>query len=59
MGTQLTHCSHTGITVPECSCRSCLEALIAEHMPSLLAGGKSGATGPQVIGQAHSMPRAA
>ncbi len=32
----MTVCSNTGITVPECSCRSCLTALIERHSPSLL-----------------------
>jgi len=32
----MTVCSHTGISVPECSCRACLEAQIERHMPSLL-----------------------
>ena len=32
----MTVCSSTGISVPECSCRSCLTAQIERHMPSLL-----------------------
>ena len=32
----MTNCPNTGIAVPECSCRSCLQALIERHMPSLL-----------------------
>lgn len=28
-------CRNTGLTVPECSCRNCLRALLREHMPSL------------------------
>jgi hypothetical protein len=32
----MTVCSTTGISVPECSCRACLEAQIERHMPSLL-----------------------
>jgi phosphoribosyl 1,2-cyclic phosphodiesterase len=32
----MTVCSNTGISVPECSCRVCLEAQIERHMPSLL-----------------------
>ena len=32
----MTVCSNTGISVPECSCRACLEAQIERHMPSLL-----------------------
>ena len=32
----MTVCSNTGISVPECSCRSCLVAQIERHMPSLL-----------------------
>jgi hypothetical protein len=26
-------CPHTGIAVPECSCRACLQSLIERHMP--------------------------
>jgi hypothetical protein len=32
----MTVCSHTGISVPECSCRACLEAQLERHMPSLM-----------------------
>lgn len=32
----MTVCSTTGITVPECSCRACMQAQIERHMPSLL-----------------------
>jgi hypothetical protein len=32
----MTVCTTTGISVPECSCRSCLTALIERHSPSLL-----------------------
>jgi hypothetical protein len=35
----MTLCSNTGISVPECSCRACLEAQIERHMPSLLGTG--------------------
>jgi hypothetical protein len=35
----MTVCSTTGITVPECSCRACLTALIERHSPSLLETG--------------------
>jgi hypothetical protein len=35
----MTVCSNTGISVPECSCRACLEAQIERHMPSLLGTG--------------------
>jgi len=33
----MTTCPHTGITVPECSCRACLQALIERHMPQAVA----------------------
>ena len=33
----MTVCSHTGISVPECSCRACLEAQLERHMPSLIS----------------------
>jgi hypothetical protein len=32
----MTVCSNTGISVPECSCRTCLTSQIERHMPSLL-----------------------
>ena len=32
----MTVCSHTGLSVPECSCRACLQAQIERNMPSLL-----------------------
>jgi hypothetical protein len=35
----MTVCSHTGLSVPECSCRACLQAQIERHMPSLLDTG--------------------
>jgi hypothetical protein len=35
-GTRMTVCSHTGISLPECSCRACLQAQIERHMPSFL-----------------------
>jgi hypothetical protein len=34
-------CTNTGISVPECSCRACLEAQIERHMPSLLGTAES------------------
>jgi hypothetical protein len=37
----MTVCSHTGITVPECSCSACIQAQIERHMPSLLETGAS------------------
>jgi hypothetical protein len=37
----MTVCSNTGISVPECSCRACLEAQIERHMPSLLGMGEA------------------
>jgi hypothetical protein len=32
----MTVCTNTGISVPECSCRTCLTSQIERHMPSLL-----------------------
>jgi hypothetical protein len=29
-------CSHTGITIPECSCNRCVEDQIRRNMPILL-----------------------
>lgn len=33
-GLGMAACPHTGITVPECSCRSCLQALLEQHAPA-------------------------
>ena len=30
-------CPETGLSVPECSCRSCLEAMLRQFRPTLLA----------------------
>jgi hypothetical protein len=30
-------CAETGLTVPECSCPRCLEAMLREFRPALLA----------------------
>ena len=29
----MTRCVHTGLTIPECSCRACLMALVETHAP--------------------------
>lgn len=31
-------CEQTGLSVPECSCSACLESMLAEFSPDLLAG---------------------
>jgi hypothetical protein len=31
-------CPRTGISVPECSCQRCLEAMLRRVLPELLAG---------------------
>ena len=36
----MTVCSNTGLSVPECSCRACIQAQIERHMPSLLDTGE-------------------
>jgi len=35
-------CPHTGVSRPECSCRSCVQALIEQHAPG--AGDQTEAT---------------
>jgi hypothetical protein len=30
-------CSKTGLAIPECSCGRCLEAMLRQHSPTLLA----------------------
>jgi phosphoribosyl 1,2-cyclic phosphodiesterase len=34
-------CTHTGVSVPECSCRACLQAQIERHMPSVHRTGRT------------------
>jgi len=34
-------CTNTGVSVPECSCRACLQAQIERHMPSVLGTGRT------------------
>jgi len=34
----LTRCPDTGLAVPECSCKRCLEAMLAEFRPGLRSG---------------------
>ena len=29
----MTRCAHTGLTIPECSCRACLMTLVETHAP--------------------------
>jgi hypothetical protein len=29
----MTRCAHTGLTITECSCRTCLMALVETHAP--------------------------
>jgi hypothetical protein len=29
----MIRCAHTGLTIPECSCRACLMALVETHAP--------------------------
>jgi hypothetical protein len=29
----MTRCVHTGLSIPECSCRACLTALVENHAP--------------------------
>jgi hypothetical protein len=29
----MTRCVHTGLSIPECSCRACLLALVQAHAP--------------------------
>jgi hypothetical protein len=31
-------CANTGLSVPECSCRHCLEAMLMSFRPELLGG---------------------
>lgn len=37
-GAAQRRCEQTGLSVPECSCRACLEAMLAHFSPELLAG---------------------
>ncbi|HEX6745108.1 MAG TPA: hypothetical protein VF087_12870 [Solirubrobacteraceae bacterium] len=29
----MTRCAHTGLSIPECSCRACLITLVETHAP--------------------------
>jgi hypothetical protein len=60
----MTVCVSTGISLPECSCRLCLEGQIREHQPALLAGGVAAIAGARgggvpVAGVAEPARRAA
>jgi hypothetical protein len=46
-GTGMTVCSHTGISLPECSCRACVQAQIERHAPALL-GADGDTTAPTI-----------
>jgi hypothetical protein len=47
----MTVCSHTGISVPECSCRACIQTQIEHHMPSLLNAAEQRLTMVETGGQ--------
>ena len=53
----MTLCSNTGISVPECSCRSCLQAQIERHMPSLLSVGSESLAPTVEMAAVSSLPR--
>jgi hypothetical protein len=36
-GARKPACAQTGLAVPECSCGSCLETMLQEYSPALLA----------------------
>jgi hypothetical protein len=42
-------CTNTGVSVPECSCKACLQAQIERHRPSLPID----AAGPRIEGAAE------
>ena len=53
----MTVCSHTGISVPECSCRACLQAQIERHMPSLQEPDPASTTPTVEMAAASSLSR--
>jgi hypothetical protein len=53
----MTLCSNTGISVPECSCRACLEAQIERHMPSLMGAGPIDSTATVEVSAASGLAR--
>jgi hypothetical protein len=53
----MTVCNHTGISVPECSCRACLVAQIERHMPSLLDADVTTAPGTMEMPAISSLSR--
>jgi len=46
-------CTHTGIAVPECSCRACLQALLDQHAP----GGSDQTDGTEIDFEPHRRRR--
>jgi hypothetical protein len=53
----MTVCSNTGISVPECSCRACLEAQLERHMPSLLEADPANSAATVEIAAVARLPR--
>jgi hypothetical protein len=53
----MTVCSNTGISVPECSCRVCLQAQIERHMPSLLNVGSDSTAATVELAAVSSLSR--
>ena len=58
---RMNACQHTGISVPECSCRECLQALTQRHAPSLLAheAAKQAHAGTSEVRRPSEQPRRA
>jgi hypothetical protein len=38
----IVHCPHTGLTIPECSCRECCRVLVHRYAPKLLEARQTG-----------------
>ena len=53
----MTRCAHTGLSIPECSCRACLLALVKAHAPRPATN--AGATMLPAIDASAERPRAA
>jgi hypothetical protein len=52
----MTRCVHTGLSIPECSCRACLIALVETHAPRP-ATNAAGRTPPTEIADAGAEER--
>jgi hypothetical protein len=55
----MTRCIHTGISIPECSCRACLLELVRTHAPAPAANAAAMPTPSPSVDQRLDRPQAA